>query len=243
MKRTIQMSMFVTCALLSTVPAIHAAATPDQACQKGRYAAAAKYSACEQKVTGKFLAGGAFDKFEEGLSKCRVSYTDTWARLQAKASGTGALCDNSRFDTTSTPGTVIDRLTGLEWEQKTDDASVHDKDSLYSWNTVAGATEANGTAYTSFLAALNGSGFASQRDWRLPTRAELQTILLEPHPCLADPCIDQGVFGPTVAYNTWSATTNVEFPNGAWLVNFNIGGVGGNTKESNQHVRAVRGGL
>jgi hypothetical protein len=224
--------------------AADAAATPEQACQNGRYAAAAKYSACEQKAMGKFQASFDYTKFNGTASKCRVKYTGTWAKLQAKASGTGASCDNSRFDTTTTLGTVIDRLTGLQWEQKTDDASVHDKDNLYSWTTLPFpmGTAADGTAYTNFLTTL--TGFAGQHDWRLPTRAELQTILSEPYPCTTSPCIDQGVFGPTVAAYYWSATTySATAPSSAWVVDFGDGFVIFNEKDEIWSVRAVRGGL
>jgi hypothetical protein len=32
-------------------------------------------------------------------------------------------------------GTVTDTRTGLMWEQKTDDGSIHDKDNVYTWST------------------------------------------------------------------------------------------------------------
>jgi hypothetical protein len=111
---------------------------------------------------------------------------------------------------------VTDRLTGLQWEQKTDDASVHDKDNFHSWSTIPPA--ADGTAFTSFLTTLNGGCFAGQCDWRLPTLLELQTILLEPYPCTTSPCIDQAVFGPTAVNGYWSATTNASGSPSAWLV-------------------------
>jgi hypothetical protein len=243
MTRTTQVLVFIACALLLTPPATYAAATPEQACQNGRYAAAAKYGACEQKVTGKLLAGGDFAKFEEALSKCRVKYTGTWAKLQAKASGTGATCDAARFAVSG--GTVTDNLTGLQWEQKTDDASVHDKDNLYTWSAPGGGfTAADGTAFTSYLATLNSGGcFAGQCDWRLPTRAEFQTILSEPYLCTTSPCIDQGVFGPTVAGLSWSATTDATNPFYAWNLYFGDGYVLKVAKNDGYYVRAVRAGL
>jgi hypothetical protein len=54
------------------------------------------------------------------------------------------------------------------------------------------------------------------------------------------PCIDP-VFGPTVANNYWSATTNATNPNNAWNVNFNDGNVN-NNKDNNNYVVAVRAG-
>lgn len=242
MIRTIQTCLLVVGALLFTASAIHAAATPEQACQNGRYAAAAKYSACELKAAAKYQVGFDYTKFNAVVSKCRVKYTGTWAKLQAKSPGSS--CDNARFDTTTALGTVIDRLTGLQWEQKTDDASVHDKDNVYSWTAIPFpmGTAADGTAYTSFLTTL--AGFAGQHDWRLPTVAELQTILSEPYPCTTSPCIDQGAFGPTVAGYYWSTTNlSATAPASAWIVDFGNGFVIFNEKDETLSVRAVRGGL
>jgi hypothetical protein len=235
------------------------AASPHEACQAGRHKAAAQYAACHQKYLASFF-GGAFDTGflddpdgnQTRLSKCRDKYRATWAKLQAKASGTGVTCDAARL-LDNGDGTVTDNLTGLQWEKKTDDASVHDKDDTYKWTTVFGGTEANGTIFTSFLATLNGGGcFAGQCDWRLPTVAELQTILLEPFPCAASPCIDP-IFGPMAADAPlyWSSTTNAESPDHAWYVIFldgflgDAGSVGyaGATKPALAYVRAVRGGL
>src|SRR4051794_17490171 len=112
MKRMTPATLFAGMAILFTAMPIRAAISPEQACLKGRYIAAAKYASCEQKYVGQSygaanLVGFVQDKF----SKCRVKYIATWAKLQAKASGTGATCDNPRFDTTTTPGTATDRLT------------------------------------------------------------------------------------------------------------------------------------
>ena len=204
-------------------------ASAAHACQKDLYDAAAKYAQCDLRAFGKLFVGGGgdIDKVEKLLSKCRVKYTQTWVKLQAKWSGTGSTCDAARFAVGG--GTVTDNLTGLQWEQKTDDATIHDKDDVYSWST--GFGPANGTAYTVFLAALNGGCFAGQCDWRLPTRAELQTILLEPYPCATSPCIDQGTFGPTAASFYWSSTTNATGEGFAWGVQFANGAVGAGPKD------------
>ena len=229
-------------ALLVPVRAVHAA-TPEGACQNGRYAAAAKYNACAQKVTGKAVAGGDLTVFGEQVSKCRVKYTGTWAKLAAKAAGTGAFCDTTRFTDNGT--TVTDNLTGLQWEKKqnldgtANPGDRHDADNTYTWS--ASGTAADGTAFTDFLVTLNGGGcFAGQCDWRLPTFYELQTILSEAYPCTTSPCIDP-VFGPTVPDFYWSGTTTE--PSKAWFVAFDHGGVGTVFTPVSGAVRAVRGGL
>ena len=229
-------------ALFASVSAAHAAGA-EQVCQKDRYRAAAKYASCQQRVLAKGFGGSSADQ-ETALSKCRVNYTGTWAKLQVKAIGSGSTCDNGRYEDNSN-GTVTDRLTSLQWEQKTDDGTIHDKDNIYTWSASPYTTAADGTAFATFLSMLNSGGcFAGQCDWRLPTLYELQTILLAPYPCTTSPCIDQGVFGPTSAYYSWSATTAADYPYGAWYVYFDTGDVSyGSTKGYILHVRAVRGGL
>ena len=231
--------------LLLVAGTANAKQTPEQKCQKGRYDAAAKYAACQEKLVGKWFGSAitAAVKLSPALSKCRVKYADAWLKLQKKARDTGAPCDRARFEDNGN-GTVTDWLTGLQWEKKTDDDTVHDKDNLYSWSTLDGdTTDEDGTAFTTFVATLNAAPcFAGQCGWRLPTLLELQTILLGPYPCTS-PCVDQAVFGPTVADFYWSATTYASNLGYAWFVYFGYGLVGGSNKDVTTSVRAVRAGL
>ncbi len=186
---------FSVAMVATTVLLVHAAdagRTPEQKCQKGRYFAAAKYAQCHHKATGAFNSGSDFTKFVAATAKCQAKYDATWAKLQKRASGSGATCDDERYEDNA-DGTLTDRLTGLQWEQKTDEGSVHDRDNSYSWSAGgAGGSAADGTIYTSLLAAANGlSGgtcFAGNCDWRLPTLAELQTI----PPALILGTVDEG---------------------------------------------------
>ena len=141
---------------------------------------------------------------------------------------------------------MTDRLTELQWEKKTHDATVHDMDNLYSWSAGGdGFAAADGTAATAFLATLNSAGcFANHCDWRLPALSELQTILMEPYPCTTSPCLDQTVFGPTPSTGNWASTTYVGNPSEAWGVSFQTGNVFDLSKDAAfYYVRAVRGGL
>jgi len=221
------------------------AATAEQVCQKGRYYAAAKYASCEQKYVGSVY--GSSNGFEQvKFSKCRVKYAAAWVKLQEKTTGSGVICDSARF-TVNGDGTVTDRLSGLVWEQKTDDASVHDKDNVYTWSASA-ANAPDGTSFTSFLATLNTAGgcFAGQCDWRLPTRAEAETILAGPFPCSTNPCLDQSSFGPTatgVGTEYWSSTTDIGSPDRAWTLDVDDGEIIFDQKTFTGAARAVRGGL
>ena len=234
------LSALAVAALLASVSAAQAAADPQQKCQKGRYDAAAKYAACQQKAAAKYYGGGGDVKYEKAYRKCRVTYAATWPKLRKKASGTGATCDYPRFADNG-DGTVTDRLTGLQWEKTTGDVGLHYYNNFSPWSAFFPGGPADGTVFTSFLAALNSGGcFAGQCDWRLPTIYELQTILLEP--CTTSPCIDQTVFGPTVS-SYWSSSTLSTNPYDAWVVSFSSGRVDPDSKRDTLHVRAVRAGL
>jgi len=138
------------------------------------------------------------------------------------------------------------------WEQKTNDGSVHDKDNAYTWNTAMGGTTPNGTAFTVFLGTLNdgtssfgmptGGCFAGHCDWRLPAVEELESIVDSAAPgcsTFASPCIDQTVFGPTVAFASWSATTYSADPAFAWHVSFFDGFVAPQSKSGGVYVRRL----
>jgi hypothetical protein len=58
---------------------------------------------------------------------------------------------------------VLDRDTGLIWENKSSDGSLHDKDNLYSWNNIQHI----------FIKGLNQEKFGGYEDWRLPEEHEL----------------------------------------------------------------------
>jgi hypothetical protein len=184
--------------------------------------------------------------------KCQARFDAKLATLNAQATAAAIACryvDNG-------DGTVTDYDTGLMWEQKTDDGSVHDKDNVYSWTATVGGTTPDGTAFTAFLGTLNnGTGtfpalttsgcFAGHCDWRLPVIEELAGIadLGVPGCGSGSPCIDQAVFGPTVADHHWSATTLDVNALRALVVYFYSGHVVTLVKAGDDFVRAVRSGL
>ena len=129
----------------------------------------------------------------------------------------------------------------------------HDADNAYAWSTGAPYKE-NGTAFTSFLAMVNGGGgFAGANGWRLPTLAELQTILSDfackgeggtvTCGCLLPPCVDSALDAANTRSDAyWSATGYGPDPFGAWFVFFYSADVSPLTKTAGLYVRAVRGG-
>jgi len=142
-------------------------------------------------------------------------------------------------------GTVTDTRTALMWEKKTQDGSVHDNDDLYTWST-SSPYNPDGTAFFGFLAWLNGkTPFAGYSNWRLPTVAELKTIvdLSVPGCGSGQACVDQTVFGPTQAADYWSASTVPLSSIDAWGMSFFYGSEGVINKTGTAYIRAVRGGL
>lgn len=155
-------------------------------------------------------------------------------------------------------GTVTDQTTELMWTQHTVDCAETPTalcerllvDRGYRWSSEGGsaAGDANGSAFTELLSAVNrcasddgnamSGGLGGHCDWRLPTVRELQTILLEPHPCSVFPCIDP-IFGFINSGRYWSATTATD-PGQAWAVDFSSGALAPIDKVADLRVRAVR---
>jgi hypothetical protein len=178
----------------------------------------------------------------------------------------GPVVPLARFVACANGVTVEDNATGLLWERKTTTGGVYDVTNAYTWSNTG--TAADGTAYTVFLAGLNGASFAGHTNWRLPTISELQSILVGPGvetvanadpadpnsglnatgqatTCAGPPCIDPdfaAIGGPTASSNYWSASTNVTSPNFAWFAVFNDGFVINVNKTFGSFVRAVRAG-
>jgi len=124
---------------------------------------------------------------------------------------------------------VRDNVTGLVWENKMDDDSIHDKDNTYNWND----------AQSVFIATLNSQNFGGHSDWRLPTVIELSFLVDRDG---YDPSINTTYFPNTVSSYYWSSTTHASNPDYAWLVYFDDGEVDNLEKSSLGYVRAVRGG-
>jgi hypothetical protein len=140
-------------------------------------------------------------------------------------------------------GTITDNRTGLMWEKLSDDGSIHDKDTTYTW----------ATAFSTKIATLNGGGFAGYTDWRLPNVNELQSLAnygtLNPavHAAFDNGCVAACTVTTcscTQSSSYWSSTSRQFNATGAWLVSFNEGVVNvvSFNKPNPSYVRGVRGG-
>lgn len=149
---------------------------------------------------------------------------------------------------------VRDEVTGLVWEVKTVDGGLRDQNHLYTWynpnpeeNGGAPGTRDGGVCAgdikcdtRSYVAAVNRNGLCGADDWRLPTRAELRTIV----DYKAEfPAIDTSYFANTVARSFWTDEANETYPNFAWHTDFKFGLASYYYYKSGaKAVRLVRGG-
>ena len=153
---------------------------------------------------------------------------------------------------------VKDNVTGLVWEQKTNDGGLREANQAYTWyNTnnnnnggFAGyeKVQANTSAKKdcnlskcnteAYISALNTAKYCGYDNWRLPTRSELINIIDFGHVYTSI----NPIFSNTRAGNFW---TNASYPgdsdnSNAWSINFWEGGTRADNKNSLQLIRAVR---
>jgi hypothetical protein len=123
---------------------------------------------------------------------------------------------------------VKDNVTGLIWEIKTDDTTIHDKDYRYTW---ADASDI-------FIYKINEENFGGYSDWRLPSALELNSIMDLRH---CHPAIDMDYFPNTMANPYWSITTIADRKGYARVLDFSEGNLFGEDLVIRCSVRAVRG--
>ncbi|MBK1694654.1 hypothetical protein CKO09_07870 [Chromatium weissei] len=160
--------------------------------------------------------------------------------------------DSSGDATTPTSGAnphpcVRDNVTGLIWEVKTDDGGLRDKDNTYTWyDSIAGGTANGGSCAGStncdtekYVADVNAAGLCGFNDWRMPTVKELYSIV---HFGGNDPAINTTYFPNTTSDFFWSGSPYVKNSDDAWFVRLVGGYAATYGRNSNYHVRLVRGG-
>src|SRR5262245_6364361 len=128
------MAIAVAVLLLGDSASTHAALTTP-ACLAKKLKEWGKLRNCQAKENAKALQGKPANP-----AKCQTKFDEKLAKLTAQATAAAIAC---RYGVNG-DGTATDYDTGLVWEQKTDDGSVHDKDNTYTWNTTFGGTTPNG---------------------------------------------------------------------------------------------------
>jgi hypothetical protein len=139
---------------------------------------------------------------------------------------------NDLPDTATQWAMVKDNVTGLVWENKSDDGGIHDKYNAYTWQN----------AQDVFIAQLNRDNFGGHHDWRLPTVKEMSMLVNDDKP-YPGPTINATYFQNTMSSGGyWSSTTYDSSSGNAWFVLFDYGDVHFHLKSDVLYVRAVRGG-
>ncbi|MBI3783226.1 MAG: DUF1566 domain-containing protein [Deltaproteobacteria bacterium] len=259
MKKALPIAAVCCFALFRTQPA-YAYPTPQEFCDVALNKAWRVYQSCIEKIVATWAKGPTTTfaaTADVAFAKCRHAYFKKWTVFQTDATLATSTCRGNRYADNG-DGTVIDNLTTLSWEKKTNSANPsdpHDADNSYSWST--GTNDEDGTAFATFLTdpptGLDATGFAGSSGWRIPTLAELQSIVQD-YPCdgtfgvpggtcicASAPCID-AIFGVTSNGNYWTDTTYLNSTDSAWAVSFSTGTFDSSLKTNHLSVRAVRGG-
>lgn len=122
----------------------------------------------------------------------------------------------SRF-VTAFPGAVLDKNTGLVWEQ---------------------APDVNGQIWDFAIRTCVNKTVGGTVGWRLPSVVELKSIQ---DPTLPAPFVPANVFASIQPTSYWSISSPPAAPVFAWVVRFNDGVVGVDGKNGNLFVWCVRG--
>ncbi|NDY90072.1 Lcl C-terminal domain-containing protein [Ideonella livida] len=134
---------------------------------------------------------------------------------------------------------VKDKITGLMWDVQR---------GKFGTYTNWGDRRAGDASV--IVASVNAAGLCGHKDWRLPTALELQSLVdygVEAFESDQNVTIDAAFFpgtwhGPSYSSNVyWTSSPVVDFPDGAWSVDFKTGYVTGDYSRSDSfHVRLVR---
>ena len=145
---------------------------------------------------------------------------------------------------------VKDNVTGLMWEVKTDDGGLHDKDWTYSWYEPDGTknggnagAQGGGSCVGSqcdtyaYVQAVNAAGWCGAKDWRMPTKRELNSIVNHNRKY---PAIDPVYFPNTLSQCYWSSSPNIHNNDLVWCLGFDDGSDRVSNKAGSPRLRLVR---
>lgn len=128
---------------------------------------------------------------------------------------------------------IKDNITGLTWEGKTTSGV---RSSARTYTSLGNKIVTDTAGYE----ANANTGLCGFDDWRLPTAAELQSIV-DYGAAATDPKIDAAWFPNTISNEYWTSSSRVGLTNLAWIVSFATGGVFEANRDDLHSVRLVRG--
>jgi Protein of unknown function (DUF1566)/Divergent InlB B-repeat domain/PKD domain len=169
-----------------------------------------------------------------------------------KISSTGAILSISNTSWSC----IRDNVTGLMWEEKTNDNGLHDQHWTYTWyepdttknggqigkqngGSCGNTSQCDTYAYVQAVNATVGWCGVNANKWRLPTVDELSGIAALDR---VNPAIDTTYFPDTSPAFYWSATPDAGVSYGAMIVDFNSGRDSSDYKSYGNQVRLVRSG-
>ncbi len=117
---------------------------------------------------------------------------------------------------------VMDKDTGLVWELKTTDGSVHDRENNYRWGGTGAEKTGSGffDDWNSLIKQSNTEKLCGFDDWRVPTIIELKTLVITRQQGLA---INTEYFFDTKDSPYWSSSAYENYPEHAQTVHFGSG--------------------
>jgi len=151
---------------------------------------------------------------------CRGQFAD-WA----PAYNASSFVDNG-------DGTVTDKRSGLVWQQNIGVSFAGACAARYASASVA-VDACTWEQAKSYCASLRLTG----TEWRLPTRAELESIV---DTSRSSPALDVRLFPDTLAQWFWSSSAKVNSTDSAWFVDFSAGSASYKAKSTALRVRCVR---
>lgn len=164
--------------------------------------------------------------------------------------------DDARYSLTrvDNDACILDSVTGLLWQGKSDVAGLHDYRNSYSWwnpDEAHGELDYRGTENGGqcagsqcdtwhYVLAVNEAGYCGYQDWRLPSRDELFSIS-DIRRAANPPTQDTTVFIWSQAAEYWSANDYSFQWDAAWAWSFEFGHDRVDWKKTPKLVRLVRG--
>ena len=166
------------------------------------------------------------------------SYSQTYTKLDQNR--------NPLPQSASTWSMILDQVTGLIWENKTNNGSIQDQNKVFSWydsnpstnQGFSGTDQGYNSDTEDYIQHLNENNLGGFSDWRIPSINELASLM-----DYENMSIHLDFFPFVIADKFWSSTTVNQTIDRAWSFDFKTGkAIPFFDKSEKLHVLAVRGG-